>query len=95
MRSRLITLYTVSLIPRLSQFQFLKKGRDFRKWPTSPDLCDSQSRQPAASVPKRSFVRFAVALLRSENRLRNHAVDALGAVDHLGDMIPIFDSAIS
>ena len=61
MPSRLITLYTVPLIPRLSQFQFLKKGRDFRKWPTSPDLCDAQSRQPAASVPKRSFARFAVA----------------------------------
>ena len=42
--------------------------------------------QTAASS-QRYRRRYASLSLRGENRLRYHAVDPLGAVDHLGDVI--------
>src|SRR5229473_4497169 len=45
---------------------------------------------PMASASNGATTRVATILqpsLPDENRLRDHAVDALGAVDHLGDVI--------
>src|SRR6516162_1707759 len=43
--------------------------------------------EPRARYSSASCSIYPSPSLRSENRLRDHAVDALGAVDHLGDMI--------
>jgi hypothetical protein len=68
------------------------------KWPTVEGRATPCRRPQSNQVPpwraRSSVGTFSghsivllSRLLRSENRLRDHAVDALGAVDHLGDMI--------
>src|SRR5215471_12825846 len=52
-----------------------------------------RQRNPSTDVPRRNahdgfrLRSTHPTSLSGENRLRDHAVDALGAVDHLGDVI--------